>query len=657
MAIVEKDDKPEAKTDFARLKKIFEEARDETQEARDEALIDLGYYHGKQWTSAEIAEFKRRKQPILTYNLVKVKISTICGVEENSKTDPKAIPRTPQDENASNVATDVLRYATERARFSQKRIEVLRDTLTCGMGGAIVEIEPGIDNRPEIQIRRIRFENIVYDPYSREGDFSDARYLGIAKWLDEAEAIRIYGEEAQEIISDTIDDTTLSSGSSTYEDRPLHTWSDRKRRRCLIVELYHNEVGSWYRSVFTGAGLISSNVSEYQDAEGNPTCPILLTSCYVDDDNKRYGVVRDMRSPQDELNHRHSKALHLLNTRQTFRKEGAIASSDPQKMRKELNKPDGDVVIAKHAVWGQDVGIIDTTAQLQGQVELLAEAKSFLDQIGANNAMEGRKTESQSGRAILAQQQAGMATLATVFADHNDWMLRVYRQIWACARQFWTAPMYVRVTDDMESVKFIYVNEPVLDPMGQPVLSPQTGQPAMQNRIAEMGVDLEVERVPHTANIQQEQFEEIGKLLQHPSFQTPEIFAAYIKNSSMRDKKTFIDAVTKPPDPTAVEIQQRGAMAEIAEKEAAAREKAANALLKEAQAQKVIAEANLMHMQTNLGMPAPASQPPVLPPIEQPDQPMEPPMPEPPQPYGDAVPLNQPIQEQPLAPPQSGVFL
>lgn len=655
-------EKQETETDFTRLKKLFEEARDTTQSARDEAMIDLDYFHGKQWTGAEIAELKRRRQPVITYNLVKNKISSICGIEENSKTDPKAIPRTPNDENAATVATDVLRYVTERARFPQNRIKIFKDTLTCGIGGAIVEVEES-QGRPEIQIRRIRFENVVYDPYSRESDFSDARYLGIAKWMDEADALRIYGEEAQEVITNTIDGTTLSVGSSTYEDRPQNTWSDRKRRRCLIVELYHNEKDGWHRSVFTGAGLISSNVSEYQDAEGRPSCPILLTSCYVNRENERYGLVRDMRSAQDEINHRRSKLLHLINTRQTFRKEGAIASRDPQNLRRELNRPDGDVVIAKNAVWGQDVGIIDTITQFQGQAELLAEAKSFLDQIGPNNALAGVKTESQSGRAILAQQQAGLSALATIFADHNDWVLRVFRQIWACARQFWTAPMYIRVTNDMESVKFIYVNEFVVDPM--------TGIPETRNRIAEMGVDLEVERVPHMANLQQEQFESIGKILQFPAFQTTEIFAEYIKNSSLRDKKTLIEAVLKPPPQEVVEMQQRGAEAEIAEKEASTKDKEAAALLKTAQAQKLIAEANLMNLQSSLGGPpqgAPLPQEPMpqegmMPPEAQPQfeqmqppQPMEPPIPEPPQLYGEAVPLNQPIEQQPLAPPQSGVF-
>ena len=662
MAIIEYNDD----SGLNRLKKMFEECRDQTQTARDQAAIDADYYHGAQWSASEIAELKRRRQPVITYNLIKNKISTICGVEENSKTDPKAFPRTPRDEDAANVATDVLKYVCDTTRFSQKRIEVFEDTLICGVGGCIVEVEEG-QERPEINIRRLRYENIVYDPYSRERDFSDARYVGIATWFDEEEAVKTFGEDSRQIIEDSIDDQSVVSGSDTYEDRPKNSWSDRKRRRLLVVELYHNETDGWNRSVFVSTGILSSGLSEYSDADGKPACPILLTSCYVDRDNNRYGLVRDMRSPQDEINHRRSKLLHLLNTRQTFRKEGAIASRDPQTMRRELNKPDGDVVITKNATWGQDVGIIETGSLAQGQADLLVEAKGFIDQIGPNNALSGVGTETQSGRAILAQQQAGMAMLATVFAAHNDWILCVYRQIWARARQFWTAPMYIRVTDNMDSVQFIYVNEMI-------ETDPETGyplpQPMIRNRIAEMGVDLEVERVPHSANLQAEQFDQIGQVIQNPEFRTPEVFAAWIANSILRDKKVLIEAVQpKPPDPAMVQLQQRGAMAEIAEKEGSAMEKMADAQLKQIEAavkaeevKQVQAQNAMLGMQPNLPQqPAPQQMPQDMgqtPPEQIQQQMMEqqpppPPFPQPPQPYGEAVPL----QNSPLSTlPDGGVF-
>jgi len=601
---------PDPNARLTRFKEMFEEARDNTQESRKEAEIDSNYYHGKQWTQAELNTLKKRKQPPITYNLVRSKIESICGVEENTETSPKAWPRTPQDEKAAEIATDTLRYVTDKNRFAKTRIDVLRDMIVRGTGGAMVEVEQKGPNRAqlmsttamtpsepryEIKIRKLRWETIFYDPYARETDFSDARYMGLAQWMDADDAIAFFGEQAKGPVEAALNDSGLygsrGAGFDSYEDRPLHTWADKKRRRVLVVEAYYREGLQWHRTVFTGGGVIEDSPSAYLNEDGVPTNPIELVSCYVDDDNNRYGLIRDQRSPQDEVNARRSKLLHLLNTRQTFRKEGAISGKDPQKMRRELNKPDGDVVIARTATWGEDIGIIDTNLQMQGQAELLAEAKAFLDRLGPNNALQGRGTEDQSGRAILAQQQAGLAELATVFSAHNDWMLRIFRQIWARARQFWTEPMWIRVTDELEAPKFIQLNEvvgfePVVDAngypqvqfdpqTGMPVIDPRTGQvqtvppkPIMQNRIAEMGVDLIVDRVPASASIVAEQFSELVELAKAGMPIPPQ---AIIMASMLRNKKQILDFIEQQsqqqagaghPPPEVVQAELDGKLAE-----------------------------------------------------------------------------------------------
>lgn len=309
--------------------------------------------------------------------------------------------------------------------------------------------------------------------------------------------------------------------------------------------------------MFTGGGLIRDGLSAYRDADGEPDCPIELVSAYINRDNQRYGLVRDMRSPQDEVNHRRSKLLHLLNSRQTFRREGSISARDPQALRRELNKPDDDIVLAKGSQWGKDIGIIEHGAQLTGQAELLQEAKSFLDRLGPNSGLLGRGTEDQSGRAILAQQQAGLSELATVFAAHNDWILRVYRQIWARARQFWTAPMFVRVTDEIDTPKFVVINEPVFDDGGMPVIDPATGTPALRNRLAEMDVDLIVDRSQHVANVQAEEFRALVDLARSGVAPIPP--QALIMASSIRNKQPLLDALERASQPPAPSAQPEGA--------------------------------------------------------------------------------------------------
>ncbi|MDR1828117.1 MAG: hypothetical protein LBR29_07285 [Methylobacteriaceae bacterium] len=562
---------------LSHVKALFDEARRMDAAARQEAETDFDYYHGRQWSDAELAEFRRRGQPAVTFNLVRAKVEALCGVEENTQTSPRAWPRTPADEAAASVATDTLRFVADINRFDKTRVDVLRDMLVGGSGAALIEVEAGgAGGRPDIRVRRLRWENFFHDPFSRESDFSDARYLGTAQWLDAGDLLALYGEAARDALEGAF------SADDGFADRPRSAWADSRRRRVLAVEMYHREGGVWRHAVFTGGGLIRCGDSPSRDADGAPACPIEAVSAYIGRDNARYGVVRDMRSPQDEINRRRSRLLHMLHTRQMFRREGALTTRNPGELRQALSRPDGEVVLAANAVWGQDIGIIDNGVEAAGQGELLTEAKAFLDRLGPTPALVGRDGEetAASGRAVLARQQAGMAELATLFSAHNDWVLRVYRQVWARARQFWTAPMFVRVTDDVGAARFIRLNEPVVDADGVPLIDPVSGAPLQRTRLAETGVDLVVERAPFAATTQFEEFRTLAELAGRGVPVPPKLL---ILASSLSNKETLLRALEPPPAEPAPEVDAL-ADAEIRRLKAEAAERLARA-------EKLLAEA------------------------------------------------------------------
>jgi hypothetical protein len=100
--------------------------------------------------------------------------------------------------------------------------------------------------------------------------------------------------------------------------------------------------------------------------------------------------------------------------------------------------------------------------------------------------------------------------------------LRVYRQMWARIKQFWTEQKTIRVTDDIGAAKFMQVNEPqvqevqgiVMGPDGQPQIGMQQVVTGVKNRPAEMDMDIIIDTTADTANVQQEQYTELVKLAQ-----------------------------------------------------------------------------------------------------------------------------------------------
>ena len=99
---------------------------------------------------------------------------------------------------------------------------------------------------------------------------------------------------------------------------------------------------AWFIATFTKGGYLTDPMpSPYIGRDGKPACSLILRSAYVDRENQRYGHVRDMISPQDEVNKRRSKALHPMSVRQTYGNQQAI--SDVDKAKRQLSRADGHV--------------------------------------------------------------------------------------------------------------------------------------------------------------------------------------------------------------------------------------------------------------------------------------------------------------------------
>jgi hypothetical protein len=132
----------------------------------------------------------------------------------------------------------------------------------------------------------------------------------------------------------------------------------------------------------------------------------------------------------------------------------------------------------------------------------------------------GQSAASASGRSQLVRQQAGLTELTPSLGGIEDLELRVYRQMWARIKQFWTDKKTIRVTDDIGAAKFLMVNEPVVEevpaivmgPDGRPMVGTQQVVIEVKNRPAEMDMDIIIDAVADTANVQQEQFAELVKL-------------------------------------------------------------------------------------------------------------------------------------------------
>lgn len=542
----------------------FEEAEQTTADARSNSERDRDYYDGKQWTEAETSALEKRGQPVVTFNRIQRKINYLKGLEAQTRKDPKCFPRTPGDDGAAQAATDALRFVCEDQQWDSIRSEAFESIMVEGTGAVFVGAAQGKQGIDPTLIQ-IPWDRFYSDPFSRRPDFSDATYMGIVTWLDFDEAVEKWGDRA-EIIESTLN---RSKNHDTYDDRPKsNLWADYKRKRVRFCEEYYLVKGVWHRCVFTQGGWVEDpEPSPFLDEDGKPENPIKAISAYVDRDNNRYGEVRAMISPQDEVNKRRSKGLHLINSRQA--RVSRSAWGDVSQLKRELAKPDGMVMADK-----DEFEVIQTGDMAALNLEMLQEAKAEIDLLGPNAALAGKNENDQSGRALLAQQQGGMVEVALLMDRLRHLSLAVYRAIWARIRQYWQEERWIRVTDDERNLKWVGLNAPKTmleiaaerlqgDPQAEMKLALLARDPRAQmvmevkNPVAEIDVDIVIDEGMDTPMVQAEQFTELAKIM--PSIiQLPTPYAKMlIQASSLRDKDKILETIEQIPQQIPPEVQKQ----------------------------------------------------------------------------------------------------
>ena len=531
------------------------------------------YRHGAQWTSEQIKVFNDRKQPVVTYNKIGPKVDGIVGTIERLKQDPKAFPRTPQHQAGADLATAVLRYLMDNNNWNAISPLVSEAAAVDGLGGVELDLK-AVPQTPQSQhgtpqqqpdydvmFSPVDNDGFFYDPRSFKHDFSDARYLGMGKFVDEEQLVEML-PGMEEDIKAACDSNTELMSNSDRDNRWFATNGDFKQVR--LVDVWYRSKGGWKWALFTGSKILMQGVSPFVNEHDEAISKYIMFSACVDHDGDRYGFPRNLMSPQDEVNQRRSKGLHELNNRRIIATKSAIADGNVEALRREAARSDGIVLVNTSL---DDVRFDDAAKQaaVMGQLEFMKDAANTIEQFGPNSAMVGGDAASggSSGRAIALLQQAGLAGLGPYMFNLRGWKMRLYRALFCAAQKYWTNQRWIRVTDAEGEPQFVQINEMLNGPDGQPL-------GMMRNAIGELDVDIILDEGPDTITLMQDTYEAISQAL--PSVapmltpgQATAVMQVLIETSPLPAdvKKKFRDAgqnEAQQPDPKQQEAQAKLAL-------------------------------------------------------------------------------------------------
>ena len=593
----------------------FESAADGSIDHRAEGESARDYFDGDQWTTSEKETLKKRKQPCITDNRLSDKVLYLLGLERKARTDPKAFPRTPKDEGAAEAASEAIRFVFDSNDFAQVRSTVFENMLIEGVGAAEV-----VRDGKKDKIRKIRWDRFYADPHSMELDYSDAQFLGIVAWFDQARLMARYPQH-REMIEGLCSDAQRTY-VDTFDDKPqAKRFFDVKRRRIQVFEHYYWQ-GQWTRAVFMKGGYLEPPApSSYLNEDGRPECPIIAQALFRDRDGDPYGVIRRYKDLQDEINKRRSKALHALNARRVIADRGAVENVD--KARIEVQRPDGYLEVTP----GMRFDVETSTDIGMAQFQLLQDAIQALATTGPNAALTGTSGDI-SGRAKQVDQEGGAIQIGPMFDLIRHFQTRVARMTWNRVRQFWTEETWIRVTDDEDKLKFVGFNidvtagEQAMQQLAAKGLPPDQLEAAAhelaqdpmsrvpvsrKNNVAEMDVDIIIEEAPDTVTLQQEQFAELVALSKANVIFPPEV---YIEASGLRNKPKLLELLKGGKDMTPEQQAEAAKVKQLQELMAVttARQGVAEADKTEAEARQTTVETAIMIDQA--AKPEPAPEPP-----------------------------------------------
>lgn len=528
-------------------------------------IRDRNYRDHEQWTAAQVAELEGRGQPATVMNLISQKIDTLCGLERQQRRDVVAKPRRISQSAKADAATHSIRYTLLDQDFDSIASDLF-DQL-CVEGGAvgvILSIKPYLEGtNPVVNITPLTWDRTIIDPYARSRDCSrDARYIGHLNWVDEDVVLDAFPDKKQYI---GIQSATGSIFARKYDDNPFRLWYDSTRKRLAVYEIWERHNNKIYQAIFTYSGMLHYAESPFYDENNTQIWPIELNSAYRDYNGDLYGVVRGFIDAQNEVNHKHSKATHLMSCRQFFVDE-ARAGATVEDIQDMLAQPDGGLNIVDLNA----VEILNTTPLVQEQVQMLNVARDYILNTGARTPLAGT-VPSQSGRAALIEQSAGMTELGTIFDVHNAWKNRVYRKIWCIQKQFWKATDWLAILGSDE-VKSIGINEPITEGQqliedklksGQPI-TPEDEQQAAQltnvvsyrNRLADLDVNFELESSIDAPGLQNEQFQVLAQLMTASQNITPQRLKLLIHASILKNKSDLLEMLETEEKEQAGQQQQ-----------------------------------------------------------------------------------------------------
>lgn len=495
--LIKKRPKKTPKDSESRLKRVKEWwkiSTDSLAEARKEMMLDHDYYDSKQWSDEDAAVLKERGQEPVVFNMIATSIDWILGAERRQRMDWHILPKRKEDSGEAEAKTKLLKYISDVSNVPLQRSRAFEDAVKGGVGW----LDTGVRSDPTREPVYVEYEdwrNVWYDPLAKKQDLSDGRFLFRSKWMDLDMAMMLWPEQAPSLKTVTRDDLVDQDAEGVDDidsERAEDSHDVAMRSRIRVIECWYKvpmrlqimrgpELGVLDGEEFDETNhdhlmLAAYGLAEVFEAVKQKMRVMIYAGDVVlfDDwspyrhnrfplvpiwakrrtrDGSPYGPIRNMRSPQNDLNKRRSKALFILSTNKIIADDNA--TDDWEEFQDEASRPDG--LLRKRP--GSEVTVFSETALADAHTQLMDQDAMYIqDASGVTNENLGRDTNTISGKAIEAKQEQGRTVTIRIFDNHRHAYQAVGQILLSLMEQYYTDEKQIRIGKDKGKYEFQEIN-------------------------------------------------------------------------------------------------------------------------------------------------------------------------------------------------------
>ena len=612
--------------------------------ARDHGHLDYveiakqcdAFYRGEQWDEADINALDDQGRPALTINTILPTVNTVLGEQSTRRADVQFKPRGTGNQEIADVLSRLYMQIGDNNKLEWLESQVFADGLIQDRGWFDVRIDFDDHINGEVRVTTKDPLDIIIDPDAKEYDPKTWNEIFETKWMSLDEIEEVYGQDKADKLRMIAEvGTTLGADSMEYEDetygdtdqenypgndypnspddaralrsiriverqhyklkdcifyvdpvtgdqRPVpYDWTKKKREKfaddygLYIVEKKMRAV-RW--TVTADVVVLHDDWSPYEHFTLVPYFPYWRRG-------KPFGMVRNLISPQEQLNKISSQELHIVNT--TANSGWIVESGSLTGMNADDLEEHGAEtgLVLEFNRGSTPPGKIPPNQIPTGLDRIAQKAASNIKQIsGISDAMLGTDGAEVSGVAIQAKQNRGVLMIQVPLDNLKKTRQYLAEKVLGLVQRYYTEERVIQITDESNPFK-------PREPMAINQVTPE-GQIINDLTIGEY--DVVIATAPARDNYDEVQFAEAIQLRQAGVPIPDDLIVEYSHLARKADIAQRIRQMqgTEPPTPEQAQLAQfemesriRSTQLEIAKLEAEVQNLQSSAQLNMAKAQ------------------------------------------------------------------------